>query len=104
MLPLLYGPDMAGPMAILAFFTHELAIEEKKLIAVELLEPYKKVRNSMLTSASFFLLTMFPQFWSWRIQGVPLRFYLWLIPLAVFWTEGPREGRRDPIKNPFDRR
>lgn len=62
MLPLLYGLDMTGLMAILAFFTHELAIEEKKLIAVELLEPYKKVRNSMLISASFFLLTMFPQF------------------------------------------
>jgi hypothetical protein len=42
MLPLLYGLDMTGLMAILAFFTHELAIEEKKLIAVELLEPYKK--------------------------------------------------------------
>jgi hypothetical protein len=33
---------MAGLMAILAFFTHELAIEEKRLIAVELLEQYKK--------------------------------------------------------------
>jgi uncharacterized membrane protein len=29
----LYALDMAGLMTILAFFTHELAIEEKKLIA-----------------------------------------------------------------------
>jgi hypothetical protein len=101
MLPLLYGPDMAGPMAILAFFTHELAIEEKRLIAVELLEPYKKVRNSMLTSASFFLLTMFPQFWSWRIQDVPLRFYFWLIPLAVFWTGRALGGPPRPNQKPL---
>jgi uncharacterized membrane protein len=90
---ILYALNMAALMAILAFFTRELTIEEKQLIAVELLEPYKKVRNTLLIAAGLFLLTMFPQFWFWRIQDVPSRFYLWLIPLAVFWIgrflEGP---------------
>jgi hypothetical protein len=43
------------------------------------------VRNFMLFSALLFLFTMVPAFWVWRFMDVPLRFYLWLIPLAVFW-------------------
>jgi len=93
---ILYALNMAALMAILAFFTRELTREERQLIAVELLAPYKKVRNSMLISAGLFLLTMFPQFWSWRIQDVPLRFYLWLIPLAIFWIGRSLEGSPKP--------
>jgi hypothetical protein len=80
-----FAADMAALVVILAFFVHELAVEENRLIAAELMEPYRGVRNSMLLSAVFFLLTVAPQFWSWRIQSVPLRFYLWLIPLIIFW-------------------
>ena len=98
---LLYALDMAALMAILAFFTHELAIEEKKLIAPELLEPYRKVRNSMLVSAGLFLLTMFPQLWFWRIQDVPLRFYLWLPPLVVFWIGRSMGVSSRPNQTPF---
>ena len=81
-----YAADMGALVVILAFFIHEIAIEEKKLIAAELTKPYRNVRNSMVLSALLFLLTMAPQFWSWRIQDVPLRFYLWLIPIAIFWV------------------
>lgn len=96
---ILYPLDMAALMTVLAVFTHELAIEERQLIAVELLEPFKKVRNLLFISAGLFLLTLLPQFWLWRIQNVPLRFYLWLIPLVVFWVgrslEGsPRSGQK----------
>jgi uncharacterized membrane protein len=98
---LLYALDMATLVIILAFFTHELAIEEKQLIAVELMKPYRKVRNSMLISASLFLLTMAPQFWDWRFQEMPLRFFLWLIPLTVFLVgripEGPTTHNQKPV-------
>jgi hypothetical protein len=76
---------MAALVVILAFFTHVLATEEKQLIAKELLAPYRKVRNFMLISACLFLLTMAPQFWSLTVESVPIRFYLWLAPLALFW-------------------
>lgn len=99
---LLYALDMAALMAILAFFTHELAIEEKKLIAPELLEPYKKVRNSMLISASLFLLTMFPQLWSLKIQDIPLRFYLWFMPLVFFWFGRALGGSLTAKQNHID--
>lgn len=89
---LLYATDMAALVVILAFFIHELAIEEKQLIAAELMEPYRKVRNSMLMSVVLFMLAVAPQFWSWRIQTVPLRFYLWLIPIALLWIGRLPEG------------
>jgi hypothetical protein len=91
----LFAADMAALVTILAFFIHELAVEEKQLIAAELIEPYRRVRNLMALSTLLFLLTMAPQLWQWQIQNVPLRFYLWLIPIAVFWMgrlpEGPKK-------------
>lgn len=81
----LFAADMAALVVILAFFIHELAVEEKQLIAQELMEPYRKVRNSMVLSTFLFLFTMIPAFWGWRILDVPLRFYLWLVPIAIFW-------------------
>ena len=81
-----FALDMASLVAILTFFLHELTLEESQLIAPELVKPYKKVRNSMILSALLFLLTMAPQFWQWRIQNLPFRFYLWLIPIAIFWV------------------
>jgi len=93
---ILYALNMATLMAILASFTHELAKEERKLISLELLQPYKKVRNSTFIAAGLFLLTMLPQFWIWRIQDIPLRFYSWLIPLAVFWIGRSLEGPPKP--------
>jgi hypothetical protein len=80
-----FAADMAALVVILAFFIHELAVEEKQLITVELMGPYKRVRNLMVLSALLFLITTAPQFWQLEIQNVPLRFYLWLIPIALFW-------------------
>jgi hypothetical protein len=98
---LLYAIDMATLAVILAVFTHELAKEERQLIAVELIEPYKKVGNSMLLSAGLFLFTMAPQFWYWRIQTVPLRFFLWLVPLMVLWMKRMPGGVSNPSRKPF---
>jgi uncharacterized membrane protein len=80
-----FAADMAALVVILAFFIHELAVEEKQLIATELMGPYKRVRNAMVLSALLFLLTTAPQFWQLEIQNVPLRFYLWFIPITLFW-------------------
>jgi uncharacterized membrane protein len=80
-----YALDMAGLMAILAFFTHELTIVKKQLVSPELVGNYKRGRNSLLISAALFTVTAIPQFWSWEILKTPLRFYLWSVPLAVFW-------------------
>jgi hypothetical protein len=46
---------------------------------------------------------MAPRFWSLRIQNTPLRFYLWLIPIVLFWIERlPEQGTEDRSKTPYD--
>ncbi len=92
-----YSLDMAVLVVILAVFTNELAREEKQLIAPELMKPYKKVRNFMLLSAGLFIFSMLPQFWMLRIQNIPLRFLLWMVPLAVIWVGSiPTEKAKSP--------
>jgi len=83
---------MSGLVAFLAFFTHELTIEENRLIVPELLCTYKSIRNYLFLSAGIFLLTMLLQFWEWRILGIPLRFYLWVLPIVRLLAE-KRVGR-----------
>lgn len=93
---ILYALDMAGLMTVLAFFTHELTIEEKNLVPPESLSKYKGIRNSMFIWAGLFLITVLPQFWSWRVQDIPLRFYLWFVPLAAYWLIRTHESPPKP--------
>jgi len=78
-----YALDMAGLMAILALFTHQLAVEEKGLIPKSLLSKYKRIQISRLIAALLFALTILPIFWSLRVQNTPLRFLLWFVPLII---------------------
>jgi uncharacterized membrane protein len=78
-----YALDMAGLMAILALFTHELTIEEKKLVPQDALGNYRRVRNSLFLAAVIFGVTILPIFWTIRVLDTPLRFYLWFVPLIV---------------------
>jgi len=81
----MYALDMGGLMAILAFFYHQLSVEERRLIPQKLIAQHKRIRNVLFISAGLFFLTVFPQFWSWQIDSVPLRLYLWLSPMAIAW-------------------
>ena len=78
-----YALDMAGLMAILALFTHQLTIEDRKLLPQNLLAKYRRIRTIMFFSAGLFALTIAPIFWSWTILSTPLRFYLWFAPLVL---------------------
>jgi len=81
----IYALDMGGLMAILAFFNHELAVEEKQLVPKEMLPGQRRARNVYFMSAAFFLVSALPLFWSWQIDDVPVRFYFWFTPLALSW-------------------
>jgi uncharacterized membrane protein len=78
-----YALDMAGLMAILGLFTHELTIEEKKLVPQDILGNYRRVRNSLFLAAVLFGATILPIFWTTRVLDTPLRFYLWFVPLIA---------------------
>ncbi len=95
--------DMAGLMAILAFFNHQLSVEEKKLVPRELLAPRRRVRNIFFISAAWFFLTALPQFWSLQIDGVPARFYLWFGPLAIAWISRGASARSSAARGSRER-
>jgi hypothetical protein len=78
-----FALDMAGLMAILAMFTHQLTVEERNLIPQTLMTRYKRIRTGRLLSAALFAFTILPLFWNVRILETPLRFYLWIVPLVL---------------------
>lgn len=59
----MYALDMAGLMVILALFTNELTVEERKLLPQEILGRYRRIRNDIFFSAGVFALTTLSIFW-----------------------------------------
>jgi len=94
-----YAVDLAGLMAILALFTHQLTLEEKGLVGRELTTTYRRLRNILIASVILFVVTALPSFWTWRIFDTPLRFYFWLAPLALMWvmhvSQHPTQGKTE---------
>jgi len=90
----IYALDMGGLMAILAFFYHELSVEERRLIPQQRMWLYKRTRNVFFLSAGLFFLTILPQFWSWHVGNMPMRFYLWFVPLIIAYILRGLSSRR----------
>jgi len=82
----LYALDLGGLMAILSLFTHMLTIEEKRLIARSQLSRQKAIRTALALSALVLLISILPQFWSWRLGNTPLRILLWYLVLPIVWS------------------
>ena len=82
----LFALDLAGILVILATFAHVLGLEEKKLVAPELVELFRSGRNRMAILAVLMLISIAPQFWQWKLLGVPLRLYMWYLPLISYWV------------------
>ncbi len=83
---ILFAVDMAGILVILAVFAHVLALEEKQLVAPELVRRYRRGRNLLLFLALLLGFSLIPQFWNWTLFGSPVRLYIWYIPVITFWT------------------
>jgi uncharacterized membrane protein len=90
---MLYALDMAGLMLILALFTHQLAREERGLVSKSAMARFKRVRNTLFTSAFLFAITILPLFWALKLWGLPLRIYLWIIPLILSSVSGIMERK-----------
>ena len=90
----LYAIDMGSIFLILSYFTHELTIEEKRLIPRELLRSYRLQRNAAILTAAFFLFSILPVFWSSTFLGVQLRFVLWMGVFLVWAFRREFERRR----------
>ena len=80
----LYSIDMGTIFVVLAYFTQELTVEEKKLIPKELLRSYRLQRNTVIVAAILFLISALPVFWSISIMGFPARFVMWMGPFLAW--------------------
>jgi len=84
---------MTGLMLILALFTHQLAREERGLVSKDSMDRFKRVRNTLFTSAALFAITILPLFWTLKLWDLPLRIYLWIIPLILSSVSGIMERK-----------
>jgi uncharacterized membrane protein len=89
----LYAADMGSMFLIIAYFTHELTIEERKLIPKELFKSYRLQRNTTIVSAALFLVSTLPIFWSLTIFGYQVRFILWMGTFVVWIVRRELERR-----------
>ncbi len=87
-----FAVDMAGILLILAVFAHVLALEEKQLIAPDLVKRYRGGRNILFFLGLLLLVSLVPQLWVWTIFNVPVRLYFWYVPIIVFWTNRLRRS------------
>jgi len=90
----LYAVDMGSIFLIIAYFTHELTIEERKLIPRELLRNYRLQRNTTIATAALFLVSTLPIFWSALVFGLQARFILWMGTFLVWIIRRELEKRR----------
>lgn len=82
----LYGLDLAAMNAILGGFLHILSREEKPLVSAPYLRKMRVTRNFTVATASVFLLSSLPVFWSWAWwPGVPSRIVLWILTIPAGW-------------------
>jgi hypothetical protein len=82
----LFALDLGGILLILATFAHVISLEEKRLVAPELVTLFRSGRNRMAVLAVLTLISVAPEFWEWRLLGVPIRLYLWYPPLISYWV------------------
>jgi uncharacterized membrane protein len=77
-----YGLDIGAIWAILAAFTHTLTVEEKNLVAPDLVRKYRLTRNTEIIVAAIFLVSILPPFWI-PVGSATLRYYLWGLTFFV---------------------
>lgn len=81
----LFAVDLSGILIILAAFAHVISTEEKKLVEPVLAARFRNGRNRMLIIAVVMVVSVAPFFWQVTWFGVPIRLYVWYLPLISYW-------------------
>ena len=80
----LFAVDLFGLLLVLGLFYWILEQKESKSRTPRLLRLYKNGRNLMFILAGIMLLSAAPIF-AHVLFGNPVRFYLWYVPIILFW-------------------
>jgi hypothetical protein len=60
-------------------------MEEKKLVEPALAASFRNGRNRMAVVAVVMAVSVAPPFWQLTLSGIPVRIYLWYLPLVSYW-------------------
>ena len=82
----LFAVDIGGMFLMLGLFCNEIATEDRKLVASDLIGTFRIERNWWFLSSAFFFVSAIPIFWSIQIDGTPVRFWIWVVPLVSVWV------------------
>ena len=82
----LLAADIAAVFAVLALFAHLIGLEEKKLVAPELVALFRAGRNRMIVISVVLLVSIAPQFWEVSMFGIEARIQFWFVPLVSYWV------------------
>jgi uncharacterized membrane protein len=92
----LYAIDMAFLMGISAVLAHIVVAENHGKLSDTQLSRYRVSRNAQTVFAGLFLLSVFPQFLTWRFLNMPVRVCLWFATLILsIITSSKRRGNPD---------
>jgi len=81
----LFTLNLSGIMLILGAFAHVLSIEEKVLVAPEIVRLFRNGRNRLVILAALNTIAIAPQFWEVTIAGIQARILWWSLPLLSYW-------------------
>jgi len=81
----LFALDLAAILAVLAAFAHVISIEEKKLVAPQIVALFRAGRNRMVVISAIMAVSIAPQFWQITVFGTPARLLMWYVPLISYW-------------------
>ena len=90
----LYALDLGALFAIMGGFSLTLANEERKLIPKALIRNYKIEGATTIVCGLIFCISALPVLYATTLGNAePIRYYLWAIPLALFWVARTLERR-----------
>jgi uncharacterized membrane protein len=97
----LFALDIGGMFLMLGIFCNEIATEDRKLVAPDLIVTFRKESNTWFLLSAFFFASAIPTFWSIQINGTAVRFLIWIVPLALVWLVSVRRRRliKDQLKS-----
>lgn len=82
----LFALDLTGILVILTVFAQILAHEDNHLVPHDSMPLFRSGRNRMVVLAVLMAASIAPPLWTWRFEGVPLRLYVWTLPLISYWA------------------
>jgi uncharacterized membrane protein len=89
MVSVAFAVDLGTLTLILGFFKSLLADESRKLIPEDQIEQFKVESWIQFSAAAVYFVSVLPPFWIiMGLGGIPLRFTLWFVALAIMSARG----------------